>query len=289
MEVCNSLIPKIMLELSLMRTECLQPGERKLVEVESKSFVWDPGEEIEASPLSSIPRLIELVPCVNVMTENQTKVMMVNTTSKRRWMKQGSIVATVESSSKTTDYGNTVQLQNAATKIPTPESRTPTLKDEHDQSHIQFCVNRLLDECLAPGKEDQEAEPSDKGKNAAVVSEVEIPDEFNIMKKPLTISSEELIKKFELDHLPPSEREKVIELILKFRRIWSEHSFDLGLYNQVEHNIVLTKPLPPCPKQRFWPANRREAAEELINNLEKHLIVEKCIADWATNIVLIKK
>ena len=38
-EVCNSLIPKRMLELSLMRTECLQPGERKLVDVESKSFV----------------------------------------------------------------------------------------------------------------------------------------------------------------------------------------------------------------------------------------------------------
>ena len=204
-------------------------------------------------------------------------------------MKQGSIVATAESSNKTTDYGNTVQLQNAATQIPPPESRTPTLKDERDHSHIQFCVNRLLDECLALEEEDQEAEPPDKSKNAAVVSEVEIPDEFNIMKKPLTLCSEELIEKFELDHLPPNDREKVIALILKFRRIWSEHSFDLGLHNQVEHNIVLTKPLPPCPKQRFWPANRREAAEELINNLEKHRIVEKCIADWATNIVLIKK
>ena len=57
----------------------------------------------------------------------------------------------------------------------------------------------------------------------------------------------------------------------------------------IKNSIVLTEDLPPCPKQRFWPANRREAAEELIDNLEKHKIVFKTIADWATNILLIKK
>ena len=37
--------------------------------------------------------------------------------------------------------------------------------------------------------------------NAAIVSEVDIPEEHNIMKKPRTLSDNELLAKFELDHL----------------------------------------------------------------------------------------
>ena len=66
--------------------------------------------------------------------------------------------------------------------------------------------------------------------------------------------------KFHLDHLEQSVRAKVKKLILKYRPIWSEHSFDLGLHRYIKHNIVLTGDLPPCPKQRFWPANRRGAS-----------------------------
>ena len=98
-----------------------------------------------------------------------------------------------------------------------------------------------------------------------------------------------VLAKFKLDHLPPDIRDQIKQLILKHRPIWSEHSFDLGLHKYIKHNIVLTADLPPCPKQRFWPAQRRQAAEDLIDNLEKHKIVSKTVTDWATNIVLIKK
>ncbi len=88
------------------------------------------------------------------------------------------------------------------------------------------------------------------------------------MKKPRTLSDDELLAKFELDHLSEDNRARIEALILRFRQIWSEHSFDLGLHRFVQHDIVLKAPLPPCPKQRFWPASKREAAEELISNLE---------------------
>ena len=125
--------------------------------------------------------------------------------------------------------------------------------------------------------------------DSAILNTDPIPERHDITKRAPTISDKELLEKFHLDHLEQSVRNKVKKLILQFRPIWSEHPFDLGLHRYIKHNIVLTGDLPPCPKQRFWPANRREAAEQLIDNLQKFDIVSKTVTDWATNIVLIKK
>ena len=124
--------------------------------------------------------------------------------------------------------------------------------------------------------------------DSAILNTDPIPQEHDITKRKPTISDKELLEKFHLDHLEPPLRTKVKKLILQYRPIWSEHPFDLGLHKYIKHNIVLTADLPPCPKQRFWPANRREAAEQLIDNLQKYNIVSKTVTDWATNIVLIK-
>ena len=125
--------------------------------------------------------------------------------------------------------------------------------------------------------------------DSAILNTDPIPQQHDITQRKPTISDKELLEKFHLDHLEPPLRTRIKKLILQFRPIWSEHPFDLGLHKYIKHNIVLTADLPPCPKQRFWPANRREAAEQLIDNLQKYNIVSKTVTDWATNIVLIKK
>lgn len=81
------------------------------------------------------------------------------------------------------------------------------------------------------------------------------------MKREWTLYDEKLLDLFDLDHLDEPTKAKVKKLILKYTSIWSEHNIDLGLHCFVQHNIVLTAPLPPCPKQRFWPANKWEASE----------------------------
>ena len=83
------------------------------------------------------------------------------------------------------------------------------------------------------------------------------------MKKQWTLSDEESFAKFDLKQLSKGYRSNIEALILRFRQIWSEHSFDLGLHKFVKHDIVLRGAMP---KQRFWPAIKREAAEELISN-----------------------
>ena len=102
--------------------------------------------------------------------------------------------------------------------------------------------------------------------DSAIINKDPIPKEHDIVKRKQTVTDKELLEKFHLDHLEVPMRNKIKKLILKYRPIWSEHPFDLGLHRYVKHNIVLTSDLPPCPKQRFWPANRREAAEQLIDN-----------------------
>ena len=154
-----------------------------------------------------------------------------------------------------------VQLPKAKKRKKRPPERTPMV--------------RMVFAMKMKSKEEDKADPemsnriqeSMKKANAAIINEVEISDEFDIMKRERTLTDEELLDLFDLDHLDAVTQEKVKKLILKYTSIWSEHNFDLGLHRFVQHNIVLTAPLPPCPKQRFWPAHKREAAEELIDYL----------------------
>ena len=159
---------------------------------------------------------------------------------------------------------------------------------ESAQAPPQLTHIRTL-RCNIPQSTPETLDEKIREDNSAIVNEIAIPEEFDILKRPRTLTDDQLLSKFELTHLDDDSRGKVESLILKFAPIWSEHPFDLGLHKYVQHQIILTAPLPPCPKQRFWPSTKREAAEELIANLEKYKIVEKCIADWATNVVLIKK
>ena len=51
----------------------------------------------------------------------------------------------------------------------------------------------------------------------------------------------------------------------------------------------MENPLPPCPKQRIWPRDKQQAAEKLIDTLEKHGIISKSNSNWATNVILVSK
>ena len=195
-----------------------------------------------------------------------------------------SLVAEVSGDTPLSDPAEDVDDEPVEAK--TQDHEPPIIPEAEMERNLGVCINKLVDEMVRDAQEDprnnvdqpstKESEEIDDA-NAAIVSEVDIPEEHDIMKKPRTLSDEELLAKFELGHLSTENRARIERLILRFRQIWSEHSFDLGLHRFVQHDIVLNAPLPPCPKQRFWPASKREAAEELISNLEKYRIVEKCL------------
>ena len=124
---------------------------------------------------------------------------------------------------------------------------------------------------------------------AAVTTKEPIPDKFDILKKKRTLTDEQLLKKFELDHFDKDVKEKKIKLILKYRLIWAEYPHDVGYHKYVKHRIILTDRSPPSQKQRFRPAHKQEEAEKLINTLEKEGIISNWVGDWASIVVLVSK
>ena len=57
----------------------------------------------------------------------------------------------------------------------------------------------------------------------------------------------------------------------------------------MQQHIELENPLAACPKQRIWPRDKQQAAEKLINALEKHGIISKSNSNLATNVILVSK
>jgi hypothetical protein len=126
--------------------------------------------------------------------------------------------------------------------------------------------------------------------NSAVVKENhDIEDEFNIQNRKRTLSDDELLALFDLSALTEEQQDIIKTIILEFRPIWSEHPYDLGLHKYVQQHIELENPLPTCPKQRIWPRDKQQAAEKLIDALEKHGIISKSNSNWATNVILVSK
>jgi hypothetical protein len=130
---------------------------------------------------------------------------------------------------------------------------------------------------------------ADQINSARVDLHSSVPMEFDIKQRKSTISDQDLLNKFDFESLTPCQKQKIQQLILDFRPIWSEHPYDLGLHKYVQQNIELEKPLPPCPKQRIWPRDKQQAAEKLIDTLEQYGIISKSNSNWATNVILVAK
>ena len=295
--MCCTLIPKVDLTMKTVARTRVAPLTRMQVEVQLEKE-WPFGTEIEMVPLSDIEQDLQVVPCVNYVHAHRSSVMVENRTDQAIWVPQGRPLCMIAGNSLDDNYDETLRIEAASDEEIAAQNHaqdpSDRLKENLTRNFLNATINKTVEDSPDTGEQqplDDERTFSEKIKeiNSAIIDEMSIPEEFDILKKPRTLSDEQLIAKFDLAHLSKKSREKVIHLILRFREIWSEHSFDLGLHRYVQHNIVLTDPLPPCPKQRFWAASKREAAEELIDNLEKYKIVEKCISDWATNVVLIKK
>lgn len=257
----------------MTKEQYISPNNRELICIEAnpsevhKLSNQKDSVELVPSSCNNLPDNIKVIPCLNFLSPTfHTKIMVENCgNTKHKFVKGDPICCSWKSS-----YEQINEDPEAITNMWIGSAN----EDEINTVELE---------------EDQEKHKASIQSDAAVLHPGPIPEELDITKHEPKLLKTELLDKFKLDHLNKTTRRKVEALILKYRPIWSEHPFDLGLHRYVKHNIVLTGELPPCPKQRFWPANRREAAEQLVDNLQKYHIVSKTITDWATNVVLIKK
>ena len=88
-----------------------------------------------------------------------------------------------------------------------------------------MCINKIVDEMVQDTQEDPRTPTAEVKSgadieadeaNATIVSEVDIPEEHDIMKKPRTLSDDELLAKLDLNHLSEENKKRIEALILRF-------------------------------------------------------------------------
>ena len=271
--ICKRMIPSGRLTLEVTCSVTIRPKERRRIEVSG-----DPrmklGSEVEIGPLDEKIVPIREVPSVNCFPEQRSAVMVETEADHSVVITQGQAVCQIVGLNVQDDYSLVAEVSgdtplSALSKDEVEDEdkdpEAPSDSEAEMERNLGVSINKLVDEMVKDAQEDpcttvndvqSEADKTVDEANAAIMSEVDIPEEHDIMKKPRTLSDDKLLAKFELDHLSEDDRARIEALILRFRQIWSEHSFDLGNHRFVQHDIVLKAPLPPCPKQRFWPASK---------------------------------
>ena len=112
------------------------------------------------------------------------------------------------------------------------------------------------------------------------------------VRKELSPEENEAIEKI-LAKLPEDlneeQRNKVRELLSKYRSIISVSERDIGRTDLVEYRIDTGDHRPIRQPLRMHPFQHLDWIDNEVNEMQKHGIVEPAASPWASNVVLVKK
>ena len=239
--------------------------------------------QVEQGKLSTS---FKIIPCINEIQQGRTEIMIECIAFTTTFIPSNTLAGAISGTDTRFDYTQTFHLTNRPDTEEEEEMLNKYLQWKEAEEELSYQMEINEADLTSPTPHNSHPNLQEY---AAVTTKEPIPDEFNILKKKRTLTDEQLLEKFELDHLEKDIREKIVKLILKYRPIWAEYPHDVGYHKYVKHRIILTDKLPPSQKQRFWPAHKQEEAEKLINALEKEGIISNWVGDWATNVVLVSK
>ena len=116
--------------------------------------------------------------------------------------------------------------------------------------------------------------------------------EFELIDEPRDLTDTELLKEFELDHLPPKEKAQMVNIILSCRPAFSLHKYDIGRTNVLEMDIELINDQhPKIQKYHPIPLHARDKVRDILNQMERHGIIRVCHepSQYVSNIMVIPK
>ena len=91
----------------------------------------------------------------------------------------------------------------------------------------------------------------------------------------------------------PIERERIRDLLRKHRKIFSQHNYDIGHFvidGQVQKvKLTLSDTTPIVEQYRSMSPAKKEAAEQIIQQLEKYKIITRKASGWASQAVWVAK
>jgi len=116
--------------------------------------------------------------------------------------------------------------------------------------------------------------------------------EFELIHVPKSLTDLELIKEFELDHLPPCAREQVERIIISNRPAFSLHKYDIGRTHVLEMDIdLINDQTPKIQKYHPIPLHARDKVKDILDQMEHHGIIRVCHepSQYVSNIMVIPK
>ena len=95
--------------------------------------------------------------------------------------------------------------------------------------------------------------------------------------------------RFELEHLPDRERERMEDLLNRHQEVFAKDSSELGLTTLVEHKIETGDAVPVKQLPRRLPNSLRTVVEDQVEEMLENNIIRPSNSPWSSPIVLVRK
>lgn len=89
--------------------------------------------------------------------------------------------------------------------------------------------------------------------------------------------------------VPDDIRVKLKELLLRYPTVFSKDEWDLGWTDLVTHKIDIGDNKPFRQRMRWYPKPHLEAIDSHVDTMLKQGVIEPCVSEFASNVVLAKK
>lgn len=104
----------------------------------------------------------------------------------------------------------------------------------------------------------------------------------------ITPSWDDLVQRAS-DGLSDHQRTSAVELLEDFKSVFSQHSGDFGRTHLAQHKIDVGDAKPIKQSPRKLPYAKREEANKLLKDMQKHDVIEASNSPWASPVVLVRK
>jgi len=161
---------------------------------------------------------------------------------------------------------------------------------------MQFPFSIPQDEYMALDEYDQSIKKyKDQGfHQPSITSFIESKNtitELDEFEKPSFVTDEELIKQFEMDHLPNNIKDQFSKIVLENREAFSTHKWDIGVTNMIEMDINVKTPELRIQKYIPIPLHTREKVKDILDQFLKIGIIRHCTepSKYCSNILVVPK
>ena len=97
------------------------------------------------------------------------------------------------------------------------------------------------------------------------------------------------IEDIDLSTVPLEMKNKYRELFKHFEAVFAKHAYDIGHFKYFKHDLQVKK-VPPSQKQRYLPANKQKAAQEIIDKFLEAKIIKVCdMPAHVSNLIMVPK